>query len=58
MIDESSGRLLRRMLGLAKAGPAYSDRSLLSLAERLVPDDAGRAFNLGLLDIAASLLSL
>ena len=54
MIDESSGRLLRRMLGLAKAGPAYSDRSLLSLAERLVPDDAGRAFNLGLLDIAAS----
>ena len=54
MIDESSGRLLRRMLGLAMAGPAYSDRSLLSLAERLVPDDAGRAFNLGLLDIAAS----
>ena len=53
MIDESSGRLLRRMLGLARAGPAYSDRSLLSLAERLVPEDAGRAFNLGLLDIAA-----
>ena len=54
MIDESSGRLLRRMLGLPKAGPAYSDHSLLSLAERLVPNDAGRAFNLGLLDIAAA----
>ena len=54
MIDESSGRLLRRMLGLPKAGPAYSDHGLLSLSERLVPNDAGRAFNLGLLDIAAS----
>ena len=54
MIDESSGRLLRRVLGLASAAPAYSDHSLLSLAERLVPDEAGRAFSLGLLDIAAS----
>ena len=52
MIDESSGRLIRRMLGLSSAKPAYSDRRLLSLAERLVPADAGRAFNLGLLDIA------
>ena len=45
MIDESSGRLLRRMLGLASRGPAYSDRSLLSLAESLVPADGARAFN-------------
>ena len=53
MIDESSGRLLCRMLGLAGRGPAYSNRNLLFLAESLVPADAARAFNLGLLDIAA-----
>ena len=54
MIDESSGRLVRRVLGLARSGPAYSDHKLLAMAERLIPDYCGRAFNLGLLDIAAS----
>ena len=53
MVDEGSGRLMRRLLGVACRGPAYSDRNLLSLAESLVPADAARAFNLGLLDIAA-----
>ena len=54
MIDESSGRLLRRLLGLSSTGPAYSDRQLLRKAEALIPHETSRAFNLGLLDIAAA----
>ena len=54
MIDESSGRLLRRLLGLSSPGPAYSDRELLRNAESLVPLGTSKAFNLGLLDIAAA----
>ena len=54
MIDESSGRLLRRLLGLSNTGPAYSDRKLLERTEALVPHETSRAFNLGLLDIAAA----
>ena len=54
MIDESSGRLLRRLLGLSSTGPAYSDRKLLVRTEALVPHETSRAFNLGLLDIAAA----
>ncbi len=54
MVDESSGRLLRRLLGLSSTGPAYSDRKLVNLAEALVPHETSRAFNLGLLDIAAA----
>ncbi len=54
MIDESSGRLLRRLLGLSSIGPAYSDRRLLELTQALVPHETSRAFNLGLLDIAAA----
>ena len=54
MIDESSGRLLRRLLGLSSSGPAYSDKDLFKRAQRLIPYDASRRFNLGLLDIAAA----
>lgn len=54
MVDESSGRLLRRLLGLRATGPAYSDRELLERTEALVPHKASREFNLGLLDIAAA----
>ena len=54
MIDESSGRLLRRLLGLSSTGPAYSDKDLFERARRLIPSDSSRRFNLGLLDIAAA----
>ena len=54
MIDESSGRLLRRLLRLNSTGPAYSDKDLFERAQRLIPYDACRRFNLGLLDIAAA----
>ena len=54
MIDESSGRLLRRLLGLSTSGPAYSDKDLFERARMLIPSDASRIFNLGLLDIAAA----
>ena len=54
MIDESSGRLLRRLLGLGSSGPAYLDKDLFERARRLIPSDSSRRFNLGLLDIAAA----
>ena len=54
MVDESSGRLFRRLLGLSSVGPAYSDKKLRAQAEKLIPVETGKAFNLGLLDIAAA----
>ncbi|MBF8294203.1 MAG: HhH-GPD family protein [Bacteroidetes bacterium] len=53
MIDESSGRLLRRVFVLPSRGPAYSDKKLLQLASDILPEKSSREFNLGLLDIAA-----
>ena len=54
MIDEGSGRVLRRALGLPGTGPAYSDTRLAEVAERLLPDSHAREFNLGLIDIGAA----
>jgi A/G-specific adenine glycosylase len=53
MIDEGSGRLLRRVLGLIQRGTAYSDRHLLQIASEILPSEVSREFNLGLLDIAS-----
>ena len=54
MIDEGPGRVLRRVLGLLDAGPAYSDIRLAAVAERILPDSHAREFNLGLIDIGAA----
>jgi A/G-specific adenine glycosylase len=54
MVDESSGRLLRRIFALHSKRPAYSDPSLLELARELLPKGLARDFNLGLIDIAAA----
>jgi A/G-specific adenine glycosylase len=54
MIDESSGRLLRRVLGLRQVGPAHSDYKLLEVAETILPKEQTCDFNLGLLDIASA----
>lgn len=54
MVDESSGRLLRRVLGLQPKGPAYADRRLMEIVGPLIPKDRPRDFNLALLDIAAA----
>lgn len=54
MVDESSGRLLRRLLGLDHTKPAYCDSQLIEIAASLVPKDRPKEFNLGLLDIAAA----
>ena len=54
MVDESSGRLFRRVWGLPEKGPAYNDRTLLEMAERMIPCNQCREFNLGILDIAAA----
>ena len=54
MIDESSGRLLRRVFGFPSNKPAYSDKELLKIAADLLPNNSPREFNLGLLDIAAA----
>ena len=54
MVDEGSGRVLRRVLGFEATGPAYLDETLLSAVEEVVPLNSGSQFNLGLIDIAAA----
>lgn len=54
MIDEGSGRVLRRVLGFSDSGPAYSDIRLAEFAERLISSSHPREFNLGLIDIGAA----
>ena len=54
MVDESSGRLFRRVWGLPMKGPAYNDRTLLRLVGDSIPRNRSREFNLGVLDIAAA----
>jgi len=53
MIDESSGRVLRRVLGIASAKPAFADNGLLRIAQKIIPEDNAREFNLGILDLGA-----
>ena len=54
MIDEGSGRVLRRVLGFPGAGPAYSDTRLAEFANGLIPRRHAREFNLGLIDIGSA----
>jgi A/G-specific adenine glycosylase len=54
MIDEGSGRVLRRILDMAHKGPAYCDSDLLKAAEAIIFQASCRDFNLGLIDIAAA----
>ena len=54
MIDEGSGRVLRRVLGLPNTGAAYSDVLLAAFWEKLLPGSRAREFNLGLIDIGAA----
>lgn len=54
MVDEASGRVLRRVLGMNSEGPAYTDSNLLNAAETLLPHPMVKEFNLGLIDIAAA----
>ncbi len=53
MIDEGSGRVLRRVLGQDISGPSYASRTLMQSAEELLPEGSAKEFNLGLIDIAA-----
>jgi A/G-specific adenine glycosylase len=52
MVDEGSGRVLRRVLGQEARGPAGADRELSALASRALSARSPREFNLGVLDIA------
>jgi A/G-specific adenine glycosylase len=54
MVDESVGRMLRRVLGRSSNKPAFSDKDLLSVAENLIPRGNAVNFNLGLIDIASA----
>lgn len=54
MVDEASGRVLRRVLGRESNAPAYSDRGLLAYAQALLPRYRAKDLNLGLIDIAAA----
>ena len=53
MIDEGAGRVLRRVLGHAAHRPAFSDLTLISIAEQMLREASPREFNLGLIDVAA-----
>ena len=53
MIDEGSGRVLRRALGLSVNGPSYASRPLMQAAEEIIPERSAAEFSLGLIDIAA-----
>ena len=54
MVDGGSGRVLRRVLDIGFKGPAYSDSSLMRIAEAIVPRQYPKEFNLGLIDISAA----
>ena len=54
MIDEGSGRILRRVLGMPFTGRAYSDAPLRDRVAEILPRRYSRQFNLGLLDIGAA----
>jgi A/G-specific adenine glycosylase len=54
MIDESTGRLLKRVFDIHLRGPAYSNREFLEMAASIVPMEQARDFNLGLIDLAAA----
>ncbi len=54
MIDEGSGRVLRRVLGMPEDGAAYADTKLRLETELLLPRNAFRDFNLALIDLAAA----
>ena len=53
MIDEGSGRVLRRVLGQNVSGSSYTSRPLMQAAEEILPESSAAEFNLGLIDIAA-----
>jgi A/G-specific adenine glycosylase len=54
MLDEAAGRVLRRVFGIEVKAPAYSDRSIWELAQRLIPPKKCREFNFALLDLGAT----
>ena len=54
MVDEGSGRVLRRVLGYKQTGPAYLDEGLLRAVEEVIPENSGSEFNFGLIDIATA----
>ena len=54
MIDEGSGRVMRRVLGYENEGPAYSDPRLMEAVVAILPHNGTREFNLGLIDVAAA----
>jgi len=53
LIDEASGRMLRRILARPARGPAYLDGPLLDIVLRVVPFEDAKRFNLGLIDVAS-----
>lgn len=55
MVDEGTGRVLRRLFGISSERPAFSDASLRRKADGLIPHGNARDFNHALLDIAATI---
>ncbi len=54
MLDGSTARLLRRLLGVESDVPAWADRELRQTLADITPPRTAREFGLGLLDLAAA----
>ena len=52
MVDESTGRLIQRVLGIHISGTCSSSQQLIKIATSLVPINQPKEYNLALLDIA------
>jgi len=55
MVDESVGRLIRRVVGVSKGATANSDKELWEWAEKIVPENNCKEFNLALIQIGKDL---
>lgn len=55
IVDGGIARLYRRVFGLESTVPAYADKELWRLAEKLVPANNGSLFNYALIDLSATI---
>lgn len=55
LVDSNIARLLRRYFDIESDRPAYADKTLWKLAQKILPNEKYREFNYGLLDLAAKL---
>ncbi len=55
MVDESTGRTLRRIFGLPDLVPAWKDKALWRFAKEIMPRRSCKRYNLALIDFSAKI---